>query len=272
MSRLIKSPFAQANEIEAKTIGIKKLFDDFEPLDLTGKISLDAIEPEESKIEEKSNKLAEEIISEANLQAERVLQQAKQELIDARKQIENERQVAQDEIFQLKEQAKEQGFQEGYQIGQQEGQHSFDNLIAEAQNVVESAKDDYFKTIKNAEPIIIQLAMKVSKKIIGQSLSQDEDCWKHVLEQVINEVREHEHIKIYVPPKWYELTLKKKEELESMLPHRQELYIYPDNKLYSDGCIIETPFGQIDATIDSQLNEIRIQLLEKLKEERNERQ
>ena len=46
-----------------------------------------------------------------------------------------------------------------------------------------------------------------------------------------------------------------------------DFYIYPDDELEETSCIIESENGRIDASVDSQLEEIKIKLFEMLESE-----
>ena len=49
----------------------------------------------------------------------------------------------------------------------------------------------------------------------------------------------------------------------------QELKIVPDRMIESDGCIIRSQQGSVDARVDVQLNQIRKTLMEVAKEDGN---
>ena len=52
----------------------------------------------------------------------------------------------------------------------------------------------------------------------------------------------------------------------SLFPRETEFYIYPDDELENDGCVIESSNGRLEASVDEQLEQIRIKLLEILEE------
>ncbi|WP_175444143.1 flagellar assembly protein FliH [Alkalicoccus daliensis] len=162
--------------------------------------------------------------------------------------------------------AAEEGFQKGYQDGIDEAQKQVDEYLRKASEIVDLSQLDYQKRIEEAEPVILELALKISEQIIGESLQSDNKKWVSLVKQAVNEVREQDPIKIYVHPYWYETTLNQQEELKEAAMHAAELTIYPDGQLSENGCVIDTPFGKVEATVDMQLAEIKRFLFEKLKE------
>ncbi|WP_245712515.1 flagellar assembly protein FliH [Anaerobacillus alkalilacustris] len=252
---MIKSSFVNNMKSEKKTIGLKKV--------ITNENDGAIVESEDHTISAKSAEdelekvrlEAEKLISDAQLEYERVQQKINDEIIESQKRAED-----------LFKQAEERGYNEGFQHGLHEGQRQYETAIEEAKDIVTSSRKDYFHRLEEAEPVIVQLAIKVAEKMIFDSLENNEEIWLSIVKDVINEVREQEHVKIYVHPQWFELTVNHKEELRLLLPNCENLSIYPDLHLGENGCTIETPYGKIDASIDSQLSEIKYALLEKLKE------
>lgn len=80
-------------------------------------------------------------------------------------------------------------------------------------------------------------------------------------------MREQSEVKVYVHPFYYEMLVQQKDELRAVFNQPTDIFIYPDEQLTENGCVIETPFGRIDASVDTQLQQIKQQLLERLEEE-----
>lgn len=257
LSKVIKSFFANNLETEKKTIELKKVIQQTQLTDLNSDIDDQSYHAKSKLVDEELQmaiEQAETIRNEAQMEYERFQERMKEEILYNQQKAE--------ELFK---QAEENGYNEGFQQGLQEGQRQYEGFIQEARTIVSSSKNDYFQKLEDAEPIIVQLALKVAEKVISTSLEDDSENWLQVVKAVINEVREQEQVKLYVHPNWYEHTLTQKEELKLLLPNCDNLYIYPDAHLQENGCQIETPYGKIDASVDSQLAEIKYALLEKLK-------
>lgn len=261
LSKLIKSPYARTLHGKAKTIAIRQIVQQPEPLenDLSQEKDLPKV-----------NIDLEKMIQEAKKEAEMIVRQALNEANAIRNQIMQEKEQAEEEIALLKEQAKQEGYHEGFHQGELQAKEQYESLIKEAQAIIELAKSDYLAMIEKSEPVIIDLAMAVTTKIIGDCIDKNDEAWNNIVKKVITEVREHEEIKLYVHPNFYEQTLRQKEELQNLLVQGQELYIFPSVAVDEHTCIVETPYGRIDATLSSQLEEIKAKLHEKLREGLNE--
>jgi flagellar assembly protein FliH len=74
------------------------------------------------------------------------------------------------------------------------------------------------------------------------------------------EVKREEDIRLFVSPMHYHATVDLTNELSKVT--NTDIVVYPDESKGENGCIIETKYGQIDASLDSQLDELKEKLLE----------
>lgn len=60
--------------------------------------------------------------------------------------------------------------------------------------------------------------------------------------------------------------MNQKEELEQIVRNDDVISIYTDRNLQEHSCIVKHPYGQIDVSIDTQLQQLKIALEEKVME------
>ncbi|MFC3882574.1 flagellar assembly protein FliH [Bacillus songklensis] len=254
MSSIIKSQYTKDHVVQKKTIQIKHF------------ASAGSVEREEQTVEEQQTH-PEQIIQEALAKAESIKQQAQSMLQQARSQLDADKQQWEEEKQKMAQDAKRKGYDEGLRLGKQEGMQAYRALLAEAKEMIDQTKRDYHSYIQSSEEVILNLGFEIAEKIIGQQLEQDREKFLPLVKTAIKEVREHREIHLFVSTCYYSVVHEKKEELLSLLNGEMNLFIYPDEELSEMACIIESSFGRIDASVDSQLAEIKKQLLELLKEE-----
>jgi flagellar assembly protein FliH len=206
---------------------------------------------------------ADRAIDEANEQAKRILDDAKSEVEQLRQELEEEKK-------QAFEEAQTSGYQAGYESGEQEGKQHYQEIIEQAQSVLVLAKKDYDATVQQSEQTISMLALEAASKILNKKLEDDPECFVDIVKGVMKEVREQKNITIYAHPNDYPLILSQKDELLSIFYTDAELSIFPDGDLTTGSCIVESTFGRIDASIESQLLELREKLYELSQEEKSE--
>ncbi|WP_165886902.1 flagellar assembly protein FliH [Scopulibacillus darangshiensis] len=157
------------------------------------------------------------------------------------------------------------GYQDGFKKGQDEGLASCCDKLKEANSIVRRAETAYKEYLQQAEPQILSLAIMAAETIMNTTLSSEPEQWLPIIKKVLGEVREMETIKIIVPPVWFPVVNDQREELAAYAQGAQ-LLVFVDGDLNENKCYIETPFGKIDASIDSQLRVLKAKLLELLEE------
>lgn len=248
---------------EAKVIQIQPMI---QPYEFENDNSSTVVDEESLKLKQ----LEIEIIQKAQEKAKELIEQANEEIQKKKEELMKEEEALHEKITDALEEARVKGYQEGFEAGRTDGFQSAENLIQEATKIVDSSREDYYEKLASADLEIINLAVKIAEKIIGKSIDSEPDYWNQLVKTALKEVREHENIKIFVHPKKFELTKNNKKMLEALLHDSTDIYIYPDDELEENACIIETSFGTIDASVDSQLTEIKKQLLQIVEEMQNE--
>jgi len=102
------------------------------------------------------------------------------------------------------------------------------------------------------QKMILPLALKAAKKIVGRELETTPDTIVDIVRQTLKPVTQNHHIKIYVNKKDLELLEKKKSELKKSLDQVQTFSIEEREDVSPGGCIIETEAGIINASLENQ--------------------
>lgn len=255
LSRLIKGTgWAPPVQTEKKIIAIKIL----ETLNQKEDSDFTPIDTEKQK---------QTMIHEAEMQAESIISQGQHKAEMLLKQIEVDRQAFEVERAEIAEQARNTGFSQGLEDGRQQGYHEFHERIQSAKEVVESSKRDYRMHVDSSERTILEIGLKVAGKILGKTLKENEEEFLSIVKRALKEARDNKEVQLHVHPVQYNFLLANKEEIIALFPKDIEFYIYPNDDLSETSCLIESENGRIDASIDSQLEEIKQKLIELLEGE-----
>ncbi|WP_409294379.1 flagellar assembly protein FliH [Peribacillus sp. SCS-26] len=253
MSRIIKSAHSYKEPVN-KTISIRKLESFLISSEEASEMFSPA--PDMDHVLE-AEKRAEEIISYANAEADKI-----------RSHAESEKQRWEDELLPAwKEQAWQEGFLEGRQAGQDEIAGEMAEQLQTARDTVDKARLDYKAHIESSESAILSLSIKVAEKIIGIKLSESAEHFLPLVKRAVKEAREFKEVQLHIHPSRYGFLLAEKESLSSLFPRETDFYIYPNDDIDEQGCVIESSHGRIDAGVDSQLLEIKEKLLKLLEGE-----
>lgn len=256
LSNLIKAEFTKSDQdkiiIHNRTLTLIKTMDEREkqPADLST-----------------YNQEAEKIIEDAKRMAEELLNNAKQEYENQLAAIDELRQNWENEKLQLMEEAKDLGYKAGFEAGKQQGHDEYQEQLVFAKELIEKARIEASEYIEASERTILQLAIQVAEQIIVSKLDENEEAFLNIVKKVLQEAKEHYHLYLYIHPSKYDLIIIHKDELVRMMNREKNLLIYPDDQLAENACILESSFGRIDASIDSQLAVLKEKLLNLLEEE-----
>jgi flagellar assembly protein FliH len=187
-----------------------------------------------------------------------ILEQAKEQAAaitaEASRQAEQLRQSAYDAAFQ-------QGYQEGLTRGNEAGfnqaSQAIDDAVKRSQFILALTDKQTVQMQEEAERQIIELSLEIAGKILTREIAENEAVIMPVIKTALDKVRDQERISIRVCQQDYEQTLQAKPELQAWLNRDSVLTILPDESLTKGDCIIETPFGIVDARIDNQLSLIK---------------
>ena len=253
LSRIIKS--FQAREQVENEVSIK--IRPFPTIELNNN-------EEEQELEiEIDHTLVLEQIEQAKIEAEAMVNDARnqaQAILDEVQQTRNQWELEEKPMYI--EQAQKEGYQQGKEDGIQQGYREMADILAHAKEIVTLSKQDYGKRIEEAEPVIMELAIKAAEKIIGLTLDETNDAFLSIVKRTIKQARDNREVQLHVHPTQYAFILSQKEELDAIFPKNTDFYIYPDEDLPENSCIIESENGRIDASVDSQLHELRMKLME----------
>jgi|SRR5690625_353556 len=198
----------------------------------------------EGKIELKTNELR-------NLE-----QTYAQKQIELHQKIEEQRNAWQEERDQYIAEAKETGYKDGFMHGKEESLNQYRQKIDEINRLAKLAYKDYESTVQSSTETILKLAIHTAEKILNEKIKDDASSFNSIVEAVLKTVKTDDLITIYVHPSKYELLIQQKDQLQKNVDGQARVQIFINNELHEEGCIIEHPFGQIDASVDTQLKQI----------------
>lgn len=238
MSRILKSyhvnvgmPFQVQAPISFETI---QKVDTQSSLEIEGKeASINA-----ALVLEEANEQASFILKEAELEAEHILEDA--------------RLKTGQESIEICEQAQKQGYENGYN----EAKKQYEDLLNEAESVLKSAQTEHRQLLDGMEEDIINLAIAIAKKVIGNEVLLNKENVIMLVKQALGKCPDREACVIRVSSEDYEFVDGSREKIMSMYTGLDCLEIKKDACLKPGSCIVDTHYGSVDASIDTQLEHI----------------
>lgn len=231
-------------------------------------------------IQIKSLQLREEIDIDQPLSLDVILKERDQLLHEAEEQIASTKEVLAQEIEQTKQYVDEQlktwqeqkiayqqaAYDEGFMQGLEEGRNKaiadMQQSLSIANETIQVAHENATNYLQHQEQVILELAIRTAERIIGTKLEEEEELFLSVVKRGLKEVREMKEIKLYVSPIYFKLVSNNRDELASIFPVDVPFMIFVDEDMNDTDCYIETNHGRIVVSIDEQLKELRLKLVE----------
>ncbi len=221
--------------------------------------AIQTAEAEAKAILQDAEEMAQKILADASRQAEEIRSQVKAEMDQWWQEKEQEAAVMAE---QVREQARQEGYLQGLEEGKAAARQEEEEHVRLARNVLAEAYTTKESIINQAEPFLVELSTEVAKKIIGDELSTSPEKIVEMIRKIVRRSRVHGQITICVNHRYYQFVEEHRSQFLALLDGQAELAIYPDYTVHDEGCVIRTPFGSVDARIDTQLSEIKQVLMD----------
>lgn len=228
-----------------------------------------AEEFKEIQADEESKRLSKEMLEDAREFAERQVREASDEaeriLMEANEQIDGWWQERRLQDEHLVEALKSEGYDTGYREGSEKVladlQEQISQMMEEAQTVLKQAYLMKEQIIQEAEPFLVELSCAIAEKVIDKQLTLESDYVIDLIKSNLLRKREQGVITLCVAPKYFSFVQAAREELGAAIDSQAELQIIPDSTVHDRGCVIRSSFGSVDARVDTQLTEIKKELI-----------
>ena len=210
-------------------------------------------------------------------QREIILKEANEEAL---KIINAAKRNAQTEIAECKKRGYEEGYNAGMEIGKNKGYdegYELGNIkiteelnkqnkvkVEEIENMLEEIENKKESIILKHENGLGKLAIDIAEKIIRNEIKLNDNVVSGIIESVIKDYRNEKWIQIHISSKDDVKTIKADKDLISSLNKiSNDVKIEETESLEEGSVIIETPEGIADASIVTQLNNLKEMVLNK---------
>jgi len=160
---------------------------------------------------------------------------------------------AQDEIAAKEQEAYEKGFaqgeKDGLELAEKKAKKVIDNMEALFDEFITLKQD----LIRYYEKDILELTFSMTKKVVGIEMGINDQALRKTLMNALRFASEKSKISLRIHPDDYDYMEELKPELFSKFKEVKSLTIIPDLTVTRGGCYLETPHGDVDARVETQL-------------------
>jgi len=152
--------------------------------------------------------------------------------------------------------AYERGHAEGYRKGTEKKVEELAALAEALKKLLLEVENIRRSILERGEARVLKLVIAVARKVIRQEVATDRDVILSVLREAVKNVLDRDRIKIRLNPLDRERMSKLTPALIAGFEGIRSIALEADEAIGPGGAVIETAFGEIDATIEQQLDEI----------------
>jgi flagellar assembly protein FliH len=193
---------------------------------------------------------AEALSDDQPLTAEELEKQLQKAALEAKLELEKQIQETQRESF-------DKGFTEGIREGmtrqKKEYAHTISSVVATMKELAELRQ----KIIEETEQDILRLVFAVAEKVLSQEVQQNKTVVISVLKEAIRGITARDGMKIHLNPHDFQNITEIKDDLQTDMEGINDILFEEDPGVKPGGVIIETLFGEVDARLNQQLQEIK---------------
>ncbi|NLO89027.1 MAG: hypothetical protein GX088_01635 [Clostridia bacterium] len=247
MSRVLRS--VEVDEVYHLDLNLEPAENDEE--DLLGESqSLEQLSKESLAAERER----EEILSRARKEAEELIKKAQEE---ASQIIEMAREQEKEIFKEAEERGYGEGYRKGFEKAMEEAREEADRIRSKAFKVLKEAEDRRKELIISAEGEVVDLCLAIASKVVHAHAEEHRETVVRMVRDALERLASAKHYSIIVNPKDAELLHQYIDELSRHASANAHIHILEDESVGIGGCKVETEMGLLDATLESQLDEIR---------------
>ena len=209
--------------------------------------------------------------------AEHMLSKAKTDCAVMRADAEQETKAILDDAHaqarHIMEDAKKEGHEKGLAEGREEGirqireeeKQTILDANAKAEKTLADAKEECRVYVQGAENEIATLAMEIADHVLPQHFIDVPTIILPLVRTALMKVKDQSEVHVRVAPESYDLVLMGRSEFQGLLEGQALLEVHSDQNLKVGDVVIETPNGNVDARLSTQLEMIRKSIQDAMK-------
>jgi flagellar biosynthesis/type III secretory pathway protein FliH len=179
-----------------------------------------------------------------------------------------ERLIPISEVFQLEkillqrcQEARQEGFAAGHVEGLERGRDEARTVLRNFDKAIKDAITDRARMLDEARAKILELVLKISRKVTFDAVEADRESSIIMINRVIDQLVDKSRLKIKVHPDHLPIMEQNINRFLQNSTAIKELTFEADPRVRMGGCFIETPSGDIDARLESEFEVIEDAIL-----------
>jgi flagellar assembly protein FliH len=175
-----------------------------------------------------------------------------------REEIKDILREAQEKASVLEREAYEKGFAQGEKDGVELGQRKALKLIENIENLLRSLDDLREEILAHYEREITELVFVIAQKVIHREIRSDDAAIEGTVLSALKLAAEKSKATLRVNPADFDYVEELRPELFAAVKELKALTVTSDPSITRGGCLLESPYGDVDARVETQLDKIHL--------------
>lgn len=175
-------------------------------------------------------------------------------------------QQAKERILVLEKEAYEKGFAQGEKDGLELGQKRSEMMIGQLKNLLNEIERQRVDLYEKYRKEMVQLVLSISKKVLHREVSIHEDSIVSTLQEAFKYVVDQRKVIVHLNPVDYQFLLSHRERLPFFGEEIRGIKLVEDPAITRGSSLLETSFGDIDATLENQFDQIASLIWQKIEQ------
>lgn len=159
-------------------------------------------------------------------------------------------------LNEAREEARQDGYRAGHEAGLQKGLDEARQVLSRFDLAIKDAVAQRETLLQQAKARILELVLQISRKVTFDAIEADREATVQLINGVIAQLVDRSRLKIRVHPDYLPIVEQNINHFLTGSASIKEIVFEADPRVRHGGCFIETPTGDIDARLDSQLDVI----------------
>jgi flagellar assembly protein FliH len=163
---------------------------------------------------------------------------------------------AQEKAALIEREAYEKGFAQGEKDGLELGEKKGLKVLENIENLFIEINHLKNEILKQYEKETFNLIFAIAKKIIHHQIRLDEEAIKETVLEALYLASEKSKITLRVNPEDFDYVERLRPEFFTKFKELKSMIVTSDPSITRGGCFLETPYGDVDARVETQLEKI----------------
>ena len=164
----------------------------------------------------------------------------------------------------IERQAYEKGYQQGEVAGQEIGRKQFESVIKSLESGLKALEEEKGRILREMEPDVLALALAIARKVVHGEIEVNPDVVIRNIRACMGQLANKDKVTVRINPSDYNHVAAYRDNLAEDAAGVRTLAFEADPSIPRGGARVETDFGELDARIDQQLEQIEKSLKQTL--------